>query len=373
MSLNFRKQIKLTNKMLVIKLSSLAVTKEKGGIHQVKLKKIVQDLYQLHQQGFKVILVSSGAINAGKNSFKAKTSSEIDYAQACAAIGQPLLMNAYQKSFSKLGIHIAQVLLTHEDLKNKKRSHNLKNCLNQLINADVIPIINENDSVSFDEITVGDNDQLSAMLCEVMNADLLVMLTSSNGLYTDDPVKNKQAVHLPVIDYDQDLQQVKTLSKSLTGRGGMKTKLEAVRKLTPIGVPVIIASYKALSPVLAPLTQETGSLFLANKTSSLSIKRMKIISSVRTNACLKIDEGAYKALLNNASLLPIGIMKVEGKFSRGDSISIKFKNKTIAYGISEYSSAEVDKIKKLNSKVLDRVLKFAPSKVVIHKNNLIKK
>ncbi|MFT6632091.1 MAG: glutamate 5-kinase [Bacteriovoracaceae bacterium] len=371
MATRFRKHLKFKNKLIIIKLSSLAVTHAEGGINKKQIASIVNDINKLRtEKKLQVIIVSSGSINAGKKFLGTSSKNEISQLQACSAIGQPILMQSFQSEFDKYKIQAAQVLLTHEDLKNKSRSFNVRASIQSLLRNNIIPIINENDSVSFDEITVGDNDQLSAMICEITNADALLMLTQSDGLYNMDPI-HPEALHFPIINYSDDFNDIKLISKSSAGRGGMKTKLQAVRKLTPLGINVIISTFSESSPILRSISQGAGSLFLGNPSLGQLKKKSWILTRVRNHAIVKVDSGAKDALLKNASLLPIGIISVSGNFSRGDSIQIKFKNEIIAFGITEYSSKDIEKIKRLKSGDLASTLGYVPSKVVIHKDNLI--
>lgn len=373
MSLKLRKNLKIKNHRILIKLSSLAVTNAEGGINEKQIRLIAKDI--AHLLSFKkldIILVSSGAINAGRDFIKPNQHTIISKLQAASAVGQPLLMQAFQKAFTKYNLNLAQVLLTHDDIKNPSRSYNVKASLETLLDSGVIPIINENDTVSFDEITVGDNDQLSAMICEMLSADTMCMLTATDGLYDKDP-KDKSAIHFPMIEFNDDFSGINLMSKSSAGRGGMKTKLQAVRKLTPLGVDVLISSFNEKEPILRVLTSEVGSFFKGNKNSVHLKKKAWILTRVRGEAVIQVDHGAMQAIRKNASLLPIGINSVSGKFNRGDCISIKYKTKTIAYGVSEYSHAEVIKIKDCKSGDINSVLGQMPSKVVVHKNNLVLK
>lgn len=366
------KKIK-ASKSIVIKLSSRAVTHASGGVNTLQIKEIINDIAQLRAYtNINIILVSSGSINAGRQFLGSSKKNNITHLQASSAIGQPILMQAFQRELERHDLRSAQVLLTHEDLKNKSRSHNVRSVIIELLQNNIIPIINENDCVSFDEITVGDNDQLSAMICECLNADTLCMLTKPDGLYDKDP-EDPSAKQFPLIQFNDSFSQITLLTKSSAGRGGMRTKLEAVRKLTPLGVNVIICSFSFPSPILRALTQESGTLFLGNPENKNLKKKSWILTRVRPYAIIRVDQGAKEALLKNASLLPIGIISTSGKFNRGDSISIKYKHTIIAFGISEYSNKDVEKIKYCKSTELSSVLSYIPSKVVIHKDNLILK
>ena len=363
----------LNQKSIVIKLSSLAVTYPHGGINHRQMNRIIDDILMLKKDfNIRPVIVSSGAINAGRSVFSPSDPQDMSSLQASSSVGQLLLMKTFLQKFSKQGQMIAQILLTHEDLKNKQRSLNTKNTLNRLLNAGVIPIVNENDTVSFDEITFGDNDQLSAMICEMIGAQHLVLLTEANGLYDRDP-NLEGAKRFNSISFDHGFENILTISKTASGKGGMKTKLQAVRKLTPLGVDVFISTFKGKSPIIKALDKSNGTHFHANPNPVDIKKKSWILTRAREHAVISIDRGARDALLKNASLLPVGITKVTGPFMRGDSVQIKHGRSIVAFGITEYSSKETEKIKQCNSKQLHKVLTHVPSRVVIHKDNLILK
>ena len=347
------------------------MTNASGGINHYQMNQIISDILHLKKTfDINPVIVSSGAINAGKASLNNINAQDMASLQASSSIGQVVLMQKFHQKLSKAGQVIAQILLTHEDLKNKKRSLNTKNTLNKLLSEGVIPILNENDTVSFDEITFGDNDQLSAMICEMVDAKCLVMLTQANGLYDRDPTE-VGAMRFSQIDYDDGFENILTISKSPSGKGGMKTKLQAVRKLTPLGIDVYISSFAGKNPMIKALKKINGTHFLANPSPAKVKKKSWILTRVREQASIVIDKGAMDALLKNASLLPVGIRNVSGPFLRGDSVQIIFQRKVIAFGITEYSSKEVDRIKSLKSSELVGVLGHVPSVVVVHKDNLI--
>lgn len=373
MSMKLRNEIKTKYNRVVVKLGSLCITNPDGGIRHNKLKEIVSDIVEIRKMGIQVILVSSGAVNAGKPYIVNKhKNSNISHFQACSAVGQPLLMHEFHKEFSKFNIFTAQVLLTHDDIKNRTRYYNLKSTLEQILEDNIIPILNENDSVSFEEITLGDNDQLAAMTCEMLSADCLCLLTEIDGLFTKNP-DEKDAERIPIVDFDDQFEQINIFKKTMVGRGGMDTKLKAVRKLTPLGISVIITSFKPTSPVLRAFTQDAGSYFAPDSSAIKSKKKARILTQVRNEAVVRVDEGAYNALLKDSSLLPVGIKDLFGNFKRGDVVCLKFKNKIFAYGISEYDSKDVKKIIGIKSHELNAILDFVPSTVVIHRNNFILK
>lgn len=354
-------------KVLIIKLSSLAVSSLKGEVEKERIKGLGREIKTL-QRDWDIVVVSSGAINLGRKLFSlAETKgSEVDELQACSAIGQPLLMKAFQDLWEPYGLLSAQVLLTHDDLNTRKRAYNVRSCLERLWEKNFIPIVNENDSVSFDEITLGDNDQLSAMLGELMGASTLVMLTATDGLFTKNP-ELKGAEKIDRVSYGESLE-IETDGKTLTGRGGMRTKLEAVQKLTPLGVNVIISSYYRKNMLSEALEKKGGTFFEGNPRSEKNRSHW-ILARVRVNTGIKVDRGAMEALRKNASLLPVGILKVEGVFNRGDSIPVIYKGEIIAYGITEYPHKEIERMKGLKSEEIEDM----PFKVIIHKNNLILK
>ena len=362
-----RKELKSLPKRIVLKVGSLGVTGETG-VDKARLASLSNDIIWLLKNKVEVILVSSGAIQVGRAHLRETKSEDINTLQAMSAIGQPLLMAAYQGIFQKKGVSTSQVLLTHEDLGNRKRNLNLRNTLLRLLEFGVLPIVNENDSVSTAEISVGDNDQLAAMVAEATMADLLVLLTGPDGLYTCDPEK-EGAKKLTAIDPEDLLEQINTKGRSGAGRGGMKTKLDAVRRVTPLGIPVVISSYKAKNPIRNALSGG-GSYFGVPKDTKKTGKKRWLVSSAKQGAKIKVDKGAYLALKKGASLLPSGIKSLEGLFRRGDLVTIYHQNKIIGHGLSEYSIKELTKIKGKKSSEIEAILGHYPSKVVIHRNHL---
>ncbi|HYX37359.1 MAG TPA: glutamate 5-kinase [Oligoflexus sp.] len=354
---------------LVIKIGSAALAHPETGVDQHKIEQIIHDCFRLLQAGMEVIVVSSGAISIGRRHMPVPADGSIAYLQACSAVGQPLLMRCYTQAFHHHHKQCAQVLLTHEDMRDSKRKLNLKNMMNKMLQAGITPILNENDSVSYAEITVGDNDQLAAMVTEVMEADGLVILTSPDGLYDRDPGLGEAQI-LHKVAYDEGFGKLNLAGKSSAGRGGMITKLEAVRKLTPLGIPVILATFKKDQPVLAAL-EGGGTFFEGSPQATQKARHRWLTASARLGAKIKIDRGAGEAVLNNSSLLPSGIHHVEGSFKRGDCVKILCGNRVVALGLVEYSAAELRKIQGRQSQEISRILGYCPSKVAIHKDNLV--
>ncbi len=360
---------------IVVKVGSLAVTNENGGADLDKIKNLIHDLNYLKSKNYTPILISSGAINTAKNLIHvpAEKKISISYQQAKAAIGQPLLMYSYIEVLKNYNWNCAQILVTHEDFKDKKRFLNIRNTINQLLENNVLPIVNENDTVSFEEITVGDNDQLAVMMTEAAEAEKLIILSEADGLYDKNP-KDPDAKRFKNVDYRDDFSNVKIASKTSVGRGGMDTKLKAVRKLTPLGIDVILGSFLFEAPISRLLLNSEGTTFLGNPTKETSKQKARLSTLVKNDCYVIIDEGAAKALLtDHTSLLPVGIKKVVGKFKRGDVIQIRHKGKILAIGLSEYDHKELDLIKGKKSNELSTILDFVPSKVAIHKDNLLLK
>jgi glutamate 5-kinase len=360
---------------IVVKVGSLAVTEENGGVSPTKIKNIIADLYQLKNQGYLPILISSGAINSAKGLVKKPDEKKmmISYQQACAAVGQPLLMKAYIDALSEFNWPCAQILVTHEDFKEKKRFLNIRNTINRLLEDGILPIVNENDTVSFEEITVGDNDQLAVMMTEASDAEKLLLLSEADGLFDKNP-KEVGAIRFAEIDFRDDFKDVKIAAKTTVGRGGMDTKLKAVRKLTPLGVDVILGSFLFEKAISRLLLYKEGTTFKGNPIREKSRRKSWLSTLVKNDCYVVIDEGAVSAVLDgHNSLLPVGIKKVQGKFKRGEVIQIRHKSKVLAVGLTEYDYKELNLIKGKKSSEINDLLDYVHSKVAIHKDNLLLK
>lgn len=360
---------------IVVKVGSLAVTEENGGVSPSKIISIIEDLHELKSRGFLPILISSGAMNSGRGLIKKPEEKKmmISYQQALAAVGQPLLLKAYIEALSKFNWGCAQILVTHEDFKERKRFLNIRNTVNRLLENGILPIVNENDTVSFEEITVGDNDQLSVMMTEAADAEKLIILSEADGLFDKNP-KEPGAKRFLEIDFRDDFKNVKIAAKTSVGRGGMDTKLKAVRKLTPLGVDVILGTFLHEKAVSRLLAQKGGTVFKGNPIREKSRRKSWLSTLVKNDCFVVVDEGASKSLLDcHTSLLPVGIKKVQGTFKRGDVIQIRHKNKVLAVGLSEFGSLELNLIKGKKSAEINDLLENVHSKVAIHKDNLLLK
>lgn len=356
---------------LIVKVGSAALASSAGGLSPERVANVVRGCERLTSQGVRTILVSSGAVLAGKSQLPRRDHPDVIYQQACSAIGQPLLIQAYISEFRRYGRGCAQVLVTHEDLRSRVRSLNLKNTITTLLDAGIVPILNENDSVSFAEITVGDNDQLAAMVASLLEVDGLVFLSTPDGLYDQDP-GGGEAQKIPLVHYRERFDQVSVKGISTVGRGGMKTKLQAVRKVTPLGIPVILATFKHEDPVIAALSPGGGTFFEAMAKAAVEgrARKRRLLPLAKTNSAIIIDRGAKEALRERASLLPSGIKTVLGEFKRGDCITVVYQGHEVAIGLVEYSAAELRLIRGRKSQEIEGILGYLSSKVAIHRNNL---
>lgn len=360
---------------IVVKVGSLAVSDENGGVNLSKIKNIIADLHQLKNHGFLPILISSGAVNSGRGLIKKPDEKKmmISYQQAASAVGQPILMKAYIDTLSEFNWACAQILVTHEDFKERKRFLNIRNTINRLLENGILPIVNENDTVSFEEITVGDNDQLAVMITEASDAEKLILLSEADGLFDKNP-KETDAKCIHEIDFRDDFKSVKIAAKTNIGRGGMDTKLKAVRKLTPLGIDVILGSFLFNKPISRLLHHKGGTHFLGNPIREKSRRKSWLSTVVKNDCYVIVDDGASTALLSShTSLLPVGIKKIQGKFKRGEVIQILHNNKVIAVGLTEYDHKELELMRGKNSAEINGLLPFVHSKVAIHKDNLLLK
>lgn len=414
---NERQRVLKDSKRVVVKLGTAVLMRDEGGVALSRFYSFVEGIADLIKDGKEVLLVTSGAIGLGvKRLNLEKRPKELPLKQACAAVGQGLLMSMYADAFEKLGITTAQVLLTEDDFNNRKRYLNLRSTIAELISLKVLPIINENDTVSTVEleaiaanqqrkVNFGDNDKLSALVASKMDADILMILTDVEGLYTADPKTNADAVLVPLVkdmsDLIPDEPQAKdgeldgndepadsTVDKndgkkknfpcsnaktaaSTAGRGGIKTKLEAARVATQAGCACIIAGGKqqnAIGRVFGG--EELGTLFLPNKTMGGKLRWIAYATTV--NASIAINDGAMDALLKRkASLLGAGVTDVNGVFKRGDVVSIVDPSgREFARGIVNYNSDETRLLSGKKSDEIDLVVSNRNYDAIVTRDNL---
>jgi len=370
---NIRQDIVAHTKKILIKVGSAVLTGDDGLDIKI-IDSLVADMSHLVQNGYSIVLVTSGAIVSGKHRMniteKLKSMPE---KQAAAAIGQGRLMRVYSKSFEKKGLYVAQILLTLSDVTDRQRYLNIRNTLSTLMEWGAIPIINENDTVAVDEIKFGENDNLAAMIANIIEADLFINLTSIDGLYDCNPAVYKKARLIPLVsEFSEEIEAAATEETSSSGTGGMKSKVQAAKKVTAIGIPCIIAPGKR-KKVLTDIMKgrEIGTLFLP-MADRLNSKKYWIAFTLRPRGRLIIDDGAKKALLEKGrSLLPSGIIDVEGDFDPGDPVSCSDREGIIlAKGLVNYNSSEIRKIKGLKTSQINQALGHKDYDEVIHRDNL---
>ncbi|MCX5781489.1 MAG: glutamate 5-kinase [Elusimicrobia bacterium] len=357
---------------IVVKIGTNTLTKKNGELDNEQITSFAKDTAKLVKVGHQVLIVTSGAIGAGmgKLGFKNRPSS-LQEKQALAAVGQPLLMDIYQDAFSKLGLTIAQVLLTRHDFDDRKKYINARNTLNSLLKLGVIPIINENDTVAVEEINFGDNDTLSALVASGVSADWLFILTDVEGLYKGVPGKS-ELIHTVDAITPEIEKYASGVSGSGKGVGGMKTKISAANIATKTGVKTVIANGTEEMIIQKILDGEKrGTIFLPSK--KLEARKHWIAFGPKCKGKIIIDEGAAKALLKGGkSLLPSGVIGTEGTFSAGDTVSIiGHDKKEVARGMVNYSKDFIEKIKGKKSAEIQKMFSEAIFDEVIHRDNLV--
>lgn len=361
-------------KKIIIKLGSSIITNDGKGIDEAFLSNFAADISLLAKK-MQVVIVSSGAIAAGlKKLGILRRPSELSELQAAAAVGQMDLIRSFEKEFSKVSIICAQVLLTHDDLSDRKRYLNARSTLNNLLEKNVIPIINENDTVSNEEIKFGDNDNLAALTANLLEADYLILLTDQDGLYSDDPRKNSNATLLSHISVnDKILDEVAKATTSSVGRGGMYTKILAARRASLSGTHTIIANGKNRKVFSNLLNDSVSGTFIQSEERQLDARKKWLAGQLKSKGTLIIDDGATNAIVNSGkSLLSVGITNVKGKFDRGDLVQcISSSGQEVAKGLINYSSSEVGKVLGQPSDKMESLLGYVNESSVIHRNNLV--
>jgi glutamate 5-kinase len=335
---------------------------------------LVRQMAQLREAGSEVILITSGAIAVGREALDfPHLVKDIPAKQMLSAVGQPRLMDLWGKLFEIYGHRVAQLLLTRNDLQSRSRYLNARNTVLALLTQGVIPVINENDTVATEEIRVGDNDNLSALVANLIDADLLVLLTDQKGLFGADPRKNPQARLVSLVDaptISEELWEAAGGSSAL-GVGGMFTKLQAADLARRSGTYVVIAQGSAPDIILKIKAGESvGTRFTPTTTAIESRKRFLLSANV--SGKVQIDQGAVSALTRGGSLLPVGLNQVDGQFSRGDIISIATVNeKEIGRGMANYNAEDCSRLCGLHSTEIENRLGYFYGEEIIHRNNLI--
>ena len=360
---------------IVVKVGTSTLTFNTGKFNFNRMERIVRQLVDLQNQGKEIVLVTSGAVGAGMGRIGiSKKPSSIVEKQALAAIGQGLLMQVYQKLFSEYGQTIAQVLLTRDDVSDRKRYLNACNTILTLLKYRVIPIINENDTVATEELKFGQNDCLSALVAGLIEADLLILLSDIDGLYSADPKTDPNAVLISVVkELDANIMSMGGRSGSNLGTGGMITKLEAARMATSAGTTMVIMNGDDPGKIQNLfLGIPTGTVFLSTQPMVNSRKRWIAYGPI-LNGELVVDEGAETALLKHGkSLLPSGIIDIRGEFDEGDLIKIiSIQNIELGRGLTNYGTGHLVKIKGKKSSEIESILGYKFTDEVIHRDNLV--
>ena len=344
--MNDRKELFNDIKKIVVKIGTSSLITKDGKFNREFANDIAREVSKLKSKGKDVILVSSGAVGIGCEilDFKERPQS-IPLKQATAAVGQSLLMHEWSNVFEKHGLKVAQILLTYDAFSDRKTYLNLRNSMSSLLELGVIPIINENDPVCVHEIgeTFGDNDTLSAMVSSKVEADLLILMTDIDGLYTKNPKKAKDAIKIQVIE--EITPEIESFGggASEKGTGGMKTKLEAAKIAQKSGCYMVIASSEEKDLISKIMSgEDIGTLFLPSK--KIEKNKIRWITLAKPKGKIIIDEGARSALFDHKSLLPRGIVDVEGDFDTGDIVALQTGDEIFAKGITNYTKKKIEKI-----------------------------
>lgn len=362
-------------KRWVIKIGSALLTKDGKGLDYEAMAEWTKQIANLRAQNIEVILVSSGSVAEGMSRMGwASRPTDLAELQAAAAIGQTGLIQAYESEFKKYNIQAAQVLLTHDEVSNRKRYLNARNTLRALLKFKALPIINENDTVALEELRLGDNDTLAALVANITEADLLLILTDQQGLFTKDPRHNDDAELISEESASNTdlLSYVGEIATTL-GSGGMATKLIAAQRAAKSGCATIIASGREDKVISRIATGGSIGTFLKPDDSQLSARKQWIASQVQASGSLILDSGASKAIqTQGTSLLPIGVESAAGDFKRGDVVDCKNPDgQVIARGLANYSSDEVAKLFKQPSNKISEIVGYAGDTELIHRDNLV--
>ena len=362
-------------KRLVVKVGSGLISAPGQGLLPDRIGALADELAALAKDGREVVVVSSGAIAAGMARLGlTQRPRSIPEKQAAAAVGQSALMWHYEQAFARHGIRVAQVLVTQEDISARPRYLNARNTLQVLLRFRVVPVINENDTVAVEEIKVGDNDNLAALVAHLIDADLLVILTDVDGLYTGDPRVDPEARRLETVDaVTEEIERLVWDADGQVSVGGMSTKLEAARKVTSSGIPMVIASGRVPGTLRRVLRGEPLGTYFVPRGDRLAGRKRWIAFAVPPQGRLTVDAGARSALVERGkSLLPSGVVEVEGEFHAGEVVSLSAADgKEFARGLTNYDAAELRKIQGAKTKDLEERLGYKSFDEVIHRDNLV--
>ena len=373
MNLVDRKNVLNDVEKIVVKIGTSSITRDDCSLNNTFMENIAAQVLELHRQGKKVILVSSGAIGVGLDILNLNhRPKEIPIRQAAAAVGQSILMQEWIKAFAGYDLKVAQIMLTYESFSNRLTYLNLRNSISTLLDYGVIPIINENDCTCVNEIeaTFGDNDKLSAMVASKIEADLLVILSDIDGLYDKNPKRNEDAQLLgTVTDITPQIESYGGSPTSTKGVGGMRTKIEAAKISMMSGCHMVIANSDTADVVQKVVAgEDIGTLFLAND--DVHKNRIRWIILAKSSGTITVDSGARDAVRRKMSLLPSGVINISGDFDRGDIIELECDGEVFAKGITDYTSDELNVIKGKHTDMIAEILGYKNYDQVIKKGNI---
>ncbi|MGH7389110.1 MAG: glutamate 5-kinase [Candidatus Rokuibacteriota bacterium] len=360
---------------LVVKVGSGLVTVPGAGAEPGRITAIADEIVAV-RPGREVVLVTSGAIVTGMGRLAlAERPRSIPEKQAAAAVGQSALMWQYEIAFKRHGVPVGQVLLTAQDIADRSRYLNARNTLLALLGFGVVPIVNENDTVAVEEIKVGDNDNLSALVASLIDADLLVLLTDVDGLYTGDPAADPSARKLDLVEVvTEDIERLVWDRAGRVSVGGMATKLEAAQKSAASGIPMVIASGRERGALTRLLAGDPIGTYFAPKADRLTARKRWIAFAVPPQGRLVVDPGAVRALTQQGrSLLPSGIVEVEGDFAAGEVVAVvsERESKEVGRGLVNFDAAELRKIRGAKTSEIEARLGYRSADEVIHRDNLV--
>ena len=359
---------------LVVKVGSALITKNGTGIDHAAIQTWARQIAGLRAAGKQVLLVSSGAIACGMQRLGWESRPhEVHELQACAAVGQMGLAQIYQEAFGQHRVNTAQILLTHDDLADRKRYLNARTTLNTLLELGVVPIINENDTVVTDEIKFGDNDTLGALVANAVEADALIILTDQPGLYTADPRKDPAATLISqAVAGDAALEAMAGGAGTRVGTGGMITKVLAAKRAARSGAHTVIASGREADVIARLANGESIGTLLLSQTEPLAARKQWLADHLQTAGQLYLDAGAVQALQTGRSLLPIGVLSVIGEFERGAAVAcIAPDGREVARGLVNYGSSDARRIARSPSPEIESLLGYVDEPEMIHRDNLI--
>ncbi len=357
---------------IIVKIGSALVADEHGA-RQDWLNALADDISTLKARGHEIILVSSGAVALGRHSLGEDKPKRLEDKQAAASLGQPLLMAALSAAFARVDTPVAQALLTLQDTENRRRWLNARATLDTLLKRGALPVINENDTVATDEIRYGDNDRLAARVAQMVGADVLILLSDIDGLYTGDPRLDPNAEHVPLIrEFTPELEAMAgdPNASAGVGSGGMVTKLAAAKIAWNAGCATAITLGQRIHPLQALVDGEQATWILP-PLSPDKARQVWLRSHLNPEGTLLVDAGAVKALAQGASLLPVGLVGVHGQFDRGAAVAVKGPGGVIAKGVTAYSSDDARKIIGQQSDTVEHILGYRGRPAIVHRDDLV--